>query len=355
MKRSSTRYQRGMSLVEVAIASVILGACGALLWNVIDSQDRTASTGRSLSMVDRAHDAILAYAYLHRALPCPAQVTTGIEHCDGNSEGFLPYVTLGLPEPAAGHIRYRMAPDTRSPASSDPYMVVSPELTGANKDLVAKLVPLSTVMPDGYETLFDLCQALGSPAHSADVAYSLTPDSGMAASAAVQVVGRARLAAKLHCASLAVPGRAHFNTALAADTMNRAMEDILAQYEMVEFTAGVDLAQGIYFEANSLLSLHRANTKRLGALAVSEATNGVESAALSTAQISTAKAGIYTVALGLNVARFAINLAHVEARRVTLTALKAETQKTAVEIRAHATGGSSSAFFLEDKWALPAP
>lgn len=372
MKRPSLQRQRGVSLVEVAIASVILGACGVLLWNVIDSQAKVASADRSISTMDRVHDAILAYAYLHRELPCPALVTTGLESCDGNTEGYVPYLTLGLPEPAAGHIRYRMALDVRSPTASSPYRVVTGLRSGEFDDLSAQLVPLAAVAPDGHEELFDLCQALGSPARSGEIAYALGLDNAIAvpvaagagapsapalAPAAVmdQVVGRAQFAAKLQCGSLAVAGRAHFNAALAADTMSRAIADMVAQLALVEFTYSVDLAQGVYFEANSFHSLYRANMKRLGALAASEATNGVDSAALTVAEVRTALAGTYTAALALNVARFAINLHNAGIRKQTLKDLRTETERAAAEIKARAVIGSSSAFFLEDKWSPPKP
>ncbi len=370
MKRSTLRRQRGVSLVEVAIASIILGACGVLLWNVIDNQAEVASADRSLSAMDRVHDAILAYAYLHRELPCPARATTGLESCDGSTEGFVPYLTLGLPEPAAGHIRYRMALDIRSPTASSPYRVVSGQRLGEFGELSAQFVPLAAFAPNGHEALFDLCQALGSPAHSGELAYALGLDTAAAipvagatgappaaASAPVmdQIVGRAQLAAKLHCASLAVAGRAHFNAALAADTMSRAIADMKAQFELVEFTYGVDLAQGAYFELNSGYSLYRANVKRLGALAASEATNGVNSAALTVAELKTALAGAYTAALAVNLTRFSINLDSARIHKQMLEDLKTRSERAASEIKARAVIGGSSAFFLEDKWSPPKP
>ncbi|MGI4779274.1 MAG: type II secretion system protein [Janthinobacterium lividum] len=367
MKQVLRRRQRGVSLVEVAIASMILGACGVFLLGLIDRQTKVASGNQSLSMIDRAHDTILAYAYLHGRLPCPAQVTTGIESCDGKSDGYLPYLTLGLPDSGAGRVRYRMAPDTSAPAASHPYRIVAGQRSGKFNELFAQAVPLASIALDGHEPLLDLCQALGSSTHSAEIAYALALDPGVAASpsssstptagplAPTQTVGRAQLAAKLHCGNLAVAGRAHFNTALAADTMDRAMDDILAQFLLLKYTYSYDLLQGLYFEASSIDSLATANTKRLGALAASQASNGANSAALGMATYKTLAAGIYTAALTLNVARFVTNLARAEEHNKILTKLKQETEKSAVEIKGRAVIGSSSAFFLEDKWSQPAP
>ncbi len=366
MKNPLSRHQRGVSLVEVAIASVILGACGTLLMGVIDRQAKVASVERSTTLVDRAHDAILAYAYLHRGLPCPSQVTTGVETCDGHTEGYLPYVTLGLPEPTAGRLRYRMSLDLKSPTASSPYSVVTSQRTGEFGDLTAQVVRLASISPAGHEALFDLCSALASAGNAAQSAYAVgvAPEAAMSAAITTpssappvheETIGRSQFAAKLQCGALATAGRAHFNAALAADTMNRAMEDILAQFVLVKGTYVVDLLQGKYFLANSIYSLHRANTKRLGALAASQASNGVDSHALSIAQAKTALAGAYTVGLSINAARFAINLAHAEMREQTLRELRTRTNRAATDIRARAMVGSASAFFLEDKWSSVAP
>ena len=366
MRQASPHRQHGVSLVEVAIASVILALCGVLLLGVIDRQAKVAGVDRSMTLVERAHDALLAYAYLHHGLPCPSQVTTGVESCDGKDDGYLAYITLGLPDPAAGRLRYRMAPDLRSPASSSPYRVVTSRRTGDFGDLQAQVVPLASLLPAGHEMLFDLCEALGSPSGSARTAYELGMEAdkmlaagnaptSLASSVMTDVVGRSQLAAKLQCGTLAVAGRAHFNAALAADTMNRAIEDILAQAVLVKETNAVDLEQGLYFFLNSTYSLYRANTKRLGALATFQASNSTDSRALSVAKAKTAMAGAYTAAMATNVARFSINLARAKAREKTLTDLRTQADRAASEIRTRALVGGSSAFFLEDKWSAPAP
>jgi hypothetical protein len=365
MNRARLRSQRGLSLVEVAVASVILGACGVFLSGLVDRQAKVASSDRSFLTVDRSHDAILAYAYLHGRLPCPAQATTGIESCSGKGDGYLPYLTLGLPEPAAGRVRYRVALDTSAP-SGNPYRVITGEHAGDFGELSAKVVPLASVAPGGHEPLFDLCQSLGASGQITEMAYAMELTPGTAAlpgsstfvtgsPVATQTIGRAQLATKLHCSSFAVAGRAHFNAALAADTMDRAMADILAQFTLLGFTYDYDLAQGIYFAGASVESLAAANTKRLGALAASQASNGTNSAALGMATYKTAAAGIYTTALTLNVARYIINVARAKEHEKTLTKLKQQTEKSASEIKKRAIVGSSSAFFLEDKWAQPTP
>lgn len=370
MKQRSLRYQRGLSLVEVAIASIILGACGVLLWGVIDRQAKVTRTDQSFTLVDRVNDALLAYGYLHGRLPCPAPLTTGMESCDGKDAGFLPYLTLGLPDAAAGRVRYQVSMVTPSPVNGSPYQVVIAQQSGPTENLFAKVVPLASLTPGGHEPLLDLCQALGSAAHGREMAYALAMDPGGAASApssastpatpvtaeAVKhTVGRSQLAARLHCSALAVAGRAQFNAALAADTMERAMRDVVAQFMLIKFTYAADTAQGAIFAANAAYSLKRAVTKTTAAQAAFHASVGVDSAAWTLAKINMALAGTSMAVSTSNLARFTANQVVAESREGELKALHDTTKSTASALNAHALVGSSSAFFLEDKWSPPAP
>ena len=353
--------QRGVSLVEVALAAVILGACAVVLWGVIDRQARTTRADQSLSLVDRAHDAILAYAYLHRRLPCAAESTDGIAACGGTGTGFLPYITLGLPDPKAGNIRYRVSMTAPSPVTGAPYRVIVGQRSGSFNDLFAQTVPLATVSPGGHEELFDLCEALNSGSANGEMAYELTLDPGTGAataaspSAVAQTIGRSQLAARLQCASMAAAGRAHFNAALAADTMARAMADYDAQFNLGFHTYYADWAQGLWFFANSTYSTKRAITKVTAADAEWNATNYLHASPYYMAVSKIPLAGLYTGAMASNLARFSKNIDTGNKRRATIRAMLDTTNLSATEIKNRAILGSSSAFFLEDKWSAPAP
>lgn len=370
MKQMSLRRQRGLSLVEVAIASVILGACGVLLWGVIDRQAKVTRTDQSFTLIDRVNDAMLAYGYLYGRLPCPAPQTTGMENCNGKDTGFLPYLTLGLPDVAAGRVRYQVSMVAPSPVTGSPYQVVVAQQSGPTEDLFARVVPLASLTPGGHEPLLDLCQALGSAAHGREMAYALAMDPGGAASpssststpatpvtaeAVKHTVGRTQFAARLHCSALAVAGRAQFNTALAADTMERAMRDVVDQFMLIKFTYAADTAQSVIFNANAAYALKRAVTKTTAAQAAFHASNGVDSAPWTLAKINMALAGTSTAVSTSNLARFVTNEVVAKSREGELKTLHDTTKSTASALNARALVGSSSAFFLEDRWSPPAP
>ena len=373
MTHLSRQYQRGLSLVEVAIASVILGACGVMLWAVIDRQAKVTRTDQSANLIDRVNDAMLAYGYLYGRLPCPSPLTTGMESCDGKDIGFLPYLTLGLPDTAAGRIRYQVSLVAPSPVTGSPYRVVITNELGETKDLTAQVVPLASVMPGGHEPLLDLCETLSTAADGRKMAYALTMDPGGAtvtltstagpaapatpvtAEAVTHTVGRAQFAARLHCSTLSVAGRAQFNTALAADAMARAMRDVVAQFDLVKFTYAADTAQGAVFASNAAYSLYRARTKTMAAQAAVEASVGKNIAARNLAVVNMALAGAYVGATASNLARFVTNEVVAESREGTLRDLLATTEKTSSDLKRRAFLGTSSAFFLEDKWLPPAP
>jgi hypothetical protein len=361
--------QRGISLVEVALASAVLGVCVVLLWGVSEQQTRTEKSDRTTSMIERAQDAVLAFAYLHGHLPCPASSGDGKASCGAGDTGFLPYLTLGLPAPEAGKIRYTVSTAAPSLVTGSPYRVAVGRRTGPLNGLTAQVVPLASVSPAGHEVLFDLCAALGGASHGA-MAYALATDAGTsggtgpiaATGSAMNVdsvdavsrsVGRSQLAAQLGCASLSASARAHFNAALAAQTMSRAMLDYTDLYELGFHTYAADLAQGVWFETNAIFTTTRAYTKMTVAEADEKSTNHLKLPNYVLARTLFGASGVYAAAHASNVIRFANNLATAKVRQKTVHALLASTERTAKDIGERAVLASSSAFFIDQKAKAP--
>lgn len=346
------RRQRGVSLVEVALSAAVLGACAVLLWGVNEHQVRIESQEDASHSLTRAHDALLAFAYLHGHLPCPAPSTQGLASCTGGDSGFLPYLTIGLPDPGAGRIRYEVSQAAPSLTAGGAYTVIVGRPAGEHGDLAPNDVTLAALSSDRQWPLYDLCASLNGTAQGT-LAYGLSADVGDATSAGgpghggtgtaavaprrEQVrVGRSMLAARLGCAPLSASARAHFNTALGARVMARAMRDYRDQFDLGYHTYAADLLQGLWFAADAAYATRRAYTKMLVAKAEAESTSGLHISPYLESQIKLAASGIYAIAMASNVARFTANLVKAKARRETIHDLADSTAATAEEVEQRA-------------------
>jgi prepilin-type N-terminal cleavage/methylation domain-containing protein len=103
---AQSRRHRGFSLVEMAVALLILGLVLGTV-GALEKRQRSAGTEARL---EEARDALVAFAVANRRLPCPANPATpdtvagaGLENaptaagCTGGASGVLPWATLGLP------------------------------------------------------------------------------------------------------------------------------------------------------------------------------------------------------------------------------------------------------------------
>ncbi len=101
-----TRYrasQQGFSLIELAIALLILSLMLAAGLMSLGKQQEALKQRENQRLLSEARDALLGFAITHGRLPCPAsQTSNGLESppggaaCTNPHNGFLPGVTLGL-------------------------------------------------------------------------------------------------------------------------------------------------------------------------------------------------------------------------------------------------------------------
>jgi len=102
---SCSRRGRGFTLIEVAISLVLLALASGVIVAVLRQQLEQRKMADTATILDSAHDALLAYVTTYGYLPCPAiAATNGVENavvvagtrtCPVET-GFLPAKTLGL-------------------------------------------------------------------------------------------------------------------------------------------------------------------------------------------------------------------------------------------------------------------
>jgi hypothetical protein len=296
-------------------------------------------------MVTRAQDALLAYAYVHGHLPCPSSSTDGKASCGADS-GYLPYLTLGLPTPEAGHIRYRVPTQLPSLTTrgAGAYSVVLGQPKDRFGDIAPRTTTLAAVSSNHQEALCDFCASLGGTVHNT-LAYELSTVADDGSPSIVTtgaspshidesrvLVGRSTLAMRLGCASLSAAVRAQFNAALGGQIMARAMRDYRDQFEMGYHTYRADLEQGVFFTANALYATKRAHTKMTVAKAEAEGTNLIHNTPYIESLVALAASGIYAGPMISNVARFSMNFITAKTRQDTIRELAMSTQGTATDI-----------------------
>ena len=155
-------YQKGFSLIEIAIALAVLGLIALVIAQYWSTASRVRSNDAQQDIASRAQTALVSFAYVNNRLPCPAADSAGIEalNCPPSAEvGRLPWRTLGLPDATAGAMRYGVYRNT----------TLNTDLA-LNIDRFAPLVPDTTISQTstpfslnrliGNANLIDLCAVL---------------------------------------------------------------------------------------------------------------------------------------------------------------------------------------------------
>ena len=95
-------FQKGFSLIEVALVLVIIGLLTAGGLNLVKSKREQAMYGASVDALKKSKEALVAYVVINGHLPCPdsdlipdGSENRGTNQCSANT-GVLPYIDMGL-------------------------------------------------------------------------------------------------------------------------------------------------------------------------------------------------------------------------------------------------------------------
>lgn len=286
------RRSRGFSLVELSAVLIALGLVSVLLARFLGTAQEQQREEIGRDLLQRADDALLAFAMVHSRLPCPDNGVDGNEDCSAGQVGRLPWRTIGLPDARARLVRYGVLrrPDLVT-ARFDADL-------GTIRDRFHPLVVVSsdtaTLWPIGNSNGLDMCWALRNALEADDdpafvhvvspstasgithVAYAVAlprADHGFGGEQAaggvafdaprrgteagyhdrVLAVGLDQLWARMHCGdNIAAAGFAHFNSAATIALMHKSMLDYKKELEVAlkmaeanTLNAGAAVAGGV--------------------------------------------------------------------------------------------------------------
>ncbi|WP_155646817.1 type II secretion system protein [Burkholderia territorii] len=106
--RAYRRYQRGFGLLETVLSTVLAGLLAIGFWTLTRTTQQQDAAVHRHALLTRVDLALVAYAFEHGRLPCPAIGTSGTAqaNCAPGAVGRVPYGDLGLPDGEAGAIQY---------------------------------------------------------------------------------------------------------------------------------------------------------------------------------------------------------------------------------------------------------
>jgi prepilin-type N-terminal cleavage/methylation domain-containing protein len=107
MIRRMRRHAQGFSLLEMAVALMVMGSLTAGVLGVMTLTTQRSNYNEAAAVIQRAEQALLSFVEENWRLPCPdtsrgsdfIDLGVGLENCGAEAVGQLPFRTLGLSEP----------------------------------------------------------------------------------------------------------------------------------------------------------------------------------------------------------------------------------------------------------------
>lgn len=357
--------QRGLSLVEAAVAMVIMGVSATMLWPTVSGTRLRDSQNQARIQLQRADAALQAFVAIHHRFPCPAATSDGRESCSGRpGTGELPYLTLGMPE--AGGLRIRYTVDPVIAAGESRFMaLVNDRAIGPGNDPRAAPVALKTLLTADYDGMLDVCEGLARIAAPGGVAYALQKLTDEAQIAPLGTrglpsrdVSAAQVSQRLGCGPMvAVAGRGQYNAHLAAAIMSKATQDHRVQSEVAYSLNHWNLSEGIWSFSNGMYSAMKNWAKLVQTSAALDANiwSNPGPFVLLNARALTDRAieMVGVAARASNLARYINNLKNARDNRQAHHELVRDTLNLYATTTRHAMIGSTSAWFLREQRQAP--
>lgn len=341
MKRQTSR---GYTLIELALAMVVLGLVMVVLWRFGVTANQRMVEIEAPPALAAADQALLGFAAVHSRLPCPDTTGDGQEDCAGNPVGRLPVVTLGLVRADLARMRYGVFRAAQTDPTLDADLAANPA-----KDRFAPLIatghPVVVLTPSpllGNINGIDFCTALRSgaalPANNArlhiedatgamikNVAYALAlpgafdaPNAsatgfasparpiGTAYDDRVLAVDFSQMFTRMSCAGvLAAASHAHANAASAAAILYSAFRDYDVQIRLAD-----EMAQAKVSSAIAGTFSAAAGVPKAGAIIALAIANSLLTAGAATPTIAVAATAVAFNAAAVVSAGIALGLAN---------------------------------------------
>ncbi|WP_439590396.1 type II secretion system protein [Hydrogenophaga sp.] len=361
-ERNARRAQRGLSLIEVSLAMIVMGLGAMVLWQSAGGALIREGHDEARFNLDRAKTAVLSFVAIHGRFPCPAAQQNGQENC-GAAGSFFPHLTVGVPEADAARLSYQVNGAVAPAGAGDFRVLMNNMPINLESAPLAVSTSLSAIQTGVNDGMLDLCEALGQisdPANASGggVAFSINinPGDRLISDAwnppeRTRTGSAAEVSDYLACGPLvAVAGRAQFNAHLSAGIMNRALQDYRLQHQIGYGTYVWDLAEGVWSLANGMYASLVGWAKvpqAASALAANLYTNPTPHVANLAQGVASQIVALASIAAKIsNVMRFVNNLGNFHEHLKYTNFLVNEAQAIYSRATEHAIRGSSSAYFL---------